>query len=42
MIDSQIHLQAILVHGGWVEIDTVSDLLSSVTRERLAEVDASV
>lgn len=42
MIDSQIHLQAILVHGGWVEIDTVSDLLSSITRERLSEVDASV
>ncbi len=42
MIDSHHDLMAVLVRGGWVEIDTVSDLLSNVTRERLALVDASI
>lgn len=42
MINLQYGLQAVLVHGGWVEVDTVSDLLSAVTRERLSHVEASI
>jgi hypothetical protein len=42
MIDRQYGLEAVLVHGGWVEIDTVSDLRSDVTLDRLAQVEASI
>jgi choline kinase len=42
MIDANHGLEAVLVHGGWVEVDTVSDLLSAVTRERLSQVEASI
>jgi len=42
MIDRQCLLSAVPVHGGWVEVDTVSDLLSPVTRERLAQIEKSV
>ncbi len=42
MIDQDIRLDAVGIHGGWVEVDTVSDLLSVVTKERLSRIDSSV
>lgn len=39
MIDSGIRLDAVTVNGGWVEVDTVSDLESEVTRNRLKLID---
>ena len=36
MIDAGVPVQSVPVHGGWVEVDTVSDLHSEVTRSRLA------
>lgn len=42
MIDGGERLDAVLVHGGWVEIDTVDDLQSAVTRERLLQVENSI
>jgi len=42
MIDAQYGLDAVLVHGGWVEVDTVSDLLSAVTRNRLSQIEQSI
>lgn len=42
MIDLDIRLDAVLVHGGWVEVDTVSDLLSPLTRTRLSQIESSV
>ncbi|MDD2892311.1 MAG: phosphocholine cytidylyltransferase family protein [Halothiobacillaceae bacterium] len=41
MIDLNYRLDAVPVHGGWVEVDTVEDLLSSVTRERLSRIELS-
>lgn len=38
MIDLNYRLDAVLVHGGWVEVDTVSDLNSDVTRSRLKNI----
>lgn len=38
MIDSGIRLDAVTVKGGWVEVDTVSDLNSEVTRNRLKSI----
>jgi choline kinase len=38
VIDAGYTLQSVPIHGGWVEVDTVSDLLSEVTRERLANI----
>lgn len=35
MIDLHYRLDAVPVHGGWVEVDTVSDLLSETTKHRL-------
>ncbi|MGD2170994.1 MAG: phosphocholine cytidylyltransferase family protein [Gammaproteobacteria bacterium] len=42
MIDAGHRLQAVPVHGGWVEVDTVDDLLSEVTRERLNRIAAAL
>lgn len=42
MIDLNYKLEAVPVHGGWVEVDTVDDLLSAVTRERLSQIASSV
>ncbi|HOS45041.1 MAG TPA: phosphocholine cytidylyltransferase family protein [Paludibacter sp.] len=39
MIDAGIRLDSVPVHGGWVEVDTVSDLTSEVTRKRLADIN---
>jgi choline kinase len=38
MIDAGIAVQSVPVHGGWVEVDTVGDLESDVTRARLAAI----
>lgn len=38
MIDEGNALSAVKVLGGWVEVDTVSDLESTVTRERLSDI----
>jgi choline kinase len=35
-------VQSVPVHGGWVEIDTVSDLQSPVTRKRLLEIESDL
>jgi choline kinase len=37
-IDAGHRLQSVPVHGGWVEVDTVSDLESGTTRSRLASI----
>jgi choline kinase len=42
MVDSGIRLDAVPIHGQWVEVDTVSDLLSAVTKERLLRIQASL
>lgn len=42
MIDEGNSLSAVKVHGGWVEVDTVSDLESAVTRERLVGIAAAL
>ena len=42
MIDLHYRLDAVSVRGGWVEVDTVSDLLSPVTRDRLSQIEDSV
>jgi choline kinase len=39
MIDLGYRLDSVPVHGGWVEVDTVSDLESAVTRGRLDEIE---
>jgi choline kinase len=38
MVDLNCRLDAVLVQGGWVEVDTVSDLNSDVTRSRLQKI----
>jgi choline kinase len=38
IIDLNYRVDAVPVHGGWVEVDTVSDLLSEVTRSRLGDI----
>jgi choline kinase len=42
MIDLGHRLDSVPVHGGWVEVDTVEDLLSPVTRDRLAQIESSI
>ena len=42
MIDLHYRLEAVLVHGGWVEVDTVEDLLSPVTINRLTQIESSI
>ena len=41
MIDLHYRLDAVPVHGGWVEVDTVEDLLSPVTKTRLSQIESS-
>jgi len=38
MIALDIRLDAVPVHGGWVEVDTVEDLESAITRQRLERI----
>ena len=42
MIDLRLRLDAVPVHGGWVEIDTVNDLLSNTTKHRLDLISRSI
>lgn len=42
MIDEGRTLSAVKVRGGWVEVDTVSDLESAVTRKRLTGIAAAL
>lgn len=42
MIDLNYRLDAVPAHGEWVEVDTVSDLLSQVTSSRLAQIESSI
>lgn len=42
VIDAGHPLQSVPIHGGWVEVDTTTDLESEVTRARLAEIEASL
>ena len=38
MIDLGYMLNSVPVHGGWIEVDTVSDLVSEITRSRLTQI----
>jgi L-glutamine-phosphate cytidylyltransferase len=42
MIDLNYRLESVPVHGGWVEVDTVEDLLSTVTKTRLSQIESSI
>lgn len=42
VIDSGHRVEAVLVSGPWVEVDTVADLQSEVTRKRLSQVETSI
>ena len=42
MIDLGYRLDAVPAHGGWVEVDTVSDLLSETTKHRLDLISKSI
>jgi len=42
MIETHNRIEAVPVRGGWVEVDTVSDLLSPVTRKRLSQIEDSI
>ena len=42
MIDLNYRLDAVPVNGGWVEVDTVSDLLSETTKHRLDLIEKSL
>lgn len=39
---SDFPVQSVPVHAGWVEVDTVSDLQSPVTRQRLRAIEAGL
>lgn len=42
MIDSKCSIYSVPVHGGWVEVDTVSDLISEVTEKRLIQIESEL
>ncbi len=42
VINAGNDVKAVLVNGGWVEVDTVSDLESAVTRSRLTQIRDSI
>jgi choline kinase len=39
---SETPVMSVPVHGGWIEVDTVGDLQSPVTRKRLLAIEASI
>jgi choline kinase len=39
---SETPVMSVPVHGGWVEVDTVSDLQSPVTKDRLLAIETSI
>ena len=42
VINAGYPVQSVPIKGGWVEVDTVGDLHSEVTRQRLSQVEASL
>jgi len=42
MIDLHYRVEAVPVRGQWVEVDTVGDLLSSVTQKRLLQIQSTI
>ena len=42
VINSGYPVHSVPVHGGWVEVDTVSDLHSTVTKNRLLQIESSI
>ena len=42
MIHSGYRVDAVTVQGGWVEVDTISDLFLDVTKERLIMIENSI
>lgn len=40
MIDAGCRVKSVTVHGGWVEVDTVEDLESEVTKQRINEIES--
>lgn len=41
VINFGYQVQSVPVRGGWVEVDTVDDLLAAVTKERLIQIESS-
>lgn len=42
MINLNIRIDAVPTHGGWVEVDTVEDLNSKITLQRLLSIDKEI
>ena len=42
MIDANIEVQSIPISGGWIEVDTVDDLHSDVTKKRLTDIQSGL
>ena len=42
VINSGYPVHSVPVQGGWVEVDTVSDLLSTVTKSRLSQIESTI
>ena len=42
IVHSETPVMSVPVHGGWVEVDTVGDLQSAVTKNRLLAIEASL
>lgn len=41
-IDSGYPVHSVPIQGGWVEVDTISDLFSTVTKDRLSQIKSSL
>lgn len=41
-IDAGYRVESVPIHGGWIEVDTVSDLESEVTLQRIREIRAGI
>lgn len=42
MINLDYRVEAVTVNGGWVEVDTVGDLQSDITKKRLIQIGSSI
>lgn len=42
IINYGYQVYSVPVRGGWVEVDTVSDLLSAATKDRLSQIESSI
>lgn len=38
LIDSGVRIKSVPINGGWIEVDTVGDLESKITRSRLSQI----